>query len=76
MESIFGSMVMVAEGVNTAKAALESARRREVDLPITEQMCAILYEGLDPRQALEALMTRELKSEEWKGGATVDTPES
>jgi glycerol-3-phosphate dehydrogenase (NAD(P)+) len=76
LESIFGSMVMVAEGVNTAKAALESARRNRVDLPITEQMCAILYEGLDPRQALEALMTRELKSEEWKGGATVATPES
>jgi glycerol-3-phosphate dehydrogenase (NAD(P)+) len=75
LESIVGSMIMVAEGVNTAKAALESARRLGVDLPITEQMCAILYEGRDPRQALEALMTRELKSEEWKGGAAIATPE-
>jgi len=75
LEHIKGGMVMVAEGVNTAKAALESARRLGVELPITEQMCAILYEGRDPRQALEALMTRELKSEEWKGGAAIANPE-
>ena len=76
LESVVGSMVMVAEGVNTAKAALEGARQRGVDLPITEQVCAILYERRSPRQALESLMTRELKSEEWKGGAAVVTPES
>jgi glycerol-3-phosphate dehydrogenase (NAD(P)+) len=75
VESVVGTMVMVAEGMNTAKAALESARRLGVELPITEQVCAILYEGRSPRQALEALMTRELKSEEWKGGAAVAAPE-
>ncbi len=76
LDHVTGSMVMVAEGVNTAQAALESARRHGVDLPITEQVCAILIEGKSPRQALESLMTRELKSEEWKGGAAVATPES
>jgi glycerol-3-phosphate dehydrogenase (NAD(P)+) len=75
LEQITGSMVMVAEGIRTASAALESARRHDVDLPITEQVCAILVEGKNPRQALETLMTRELKSEEWKGGAAVVTPE-
>ena len=32
-------------------------------MPITRQMVAILYQGKDPRQAVEELMTRELKSE-------------
>jgi glycerol-3-phosphate dehydrogenase (NAD(P)+) len=74
LEQITGSMVMVAEGINTARAAIEIARRHGVDLPISEQVCAIL-EGRSPRQALDTLMTRELKSEEWKGGAAVVTPE-
>ncbi|HET9327666.1 MAG TPA: NAD(P)H-dependent glycerol-3-phosphate dehydrogenase [Candidatus Eisenbacteria bacterium] len=76
LEQITRSMVMVAEGIHTARAALESARRHGVDLPITEQVCAILVDGKSPRQALETLMSRELKSEEWKGGAAVVTPES
>lgn len=67
IEQVLGGMVMVAEGVNTARAALELGRRKGVDTPITEQVCAILLERKDPRAALEALMSRELKSEEWKG---------
>jgi glycerol-3-phosphate dehydrogenase (NAD(P)+) len=66
---VMGTMVMVAEGVNTAQAAFELGRRQGVETPITEQVRAILLEGRDPRAALEALMSRELKSEEWKGGA-------
>jgi glycerol-3-phosphate dehydrogenase (NAD(P)+) len=67
IEQVLGGMVMVAEGVNTAKAALDLGRRQGVETPITEQVCAILLERKDPRAALEALMSRELKSEEWKG---------
>ncbi|HEY3216650.1 MAG TPA: NAD(P)H-dependent glycerol-3-phosphate dehydrogenase [Candidatus Eisenbacteria bacterium] len=73
---ILGSMVMVAEGVNTARAARDLGRRRGVEMPITEQVHAILVEGQSPRDALEALMSRDLKSEEWKGGAGVVTTES
>jgi glycerol-3-phosphate dehydrogenase (NAD(P)+) len=65
---VLGAMVMVAEGVNTAKAAWDLGRRHGVETPITDQVRAILLEGLDPRAALDALMSRELKSEEWKGG--------
>lgn len=64
---VLGDMVMVAEGVNTAKAALELGRARGVETPIIEQVSAILLERKDPRAALESLMGRELKSEEWKG---------
>jgi glycerol-3-phosphate dehydrogenase (NAD(P)+) len=69
IEAILGAMSMVAEGVNTARAARELGRRQGVELPITDQVCALLLEGRSPREALEALMSRDLKSEEWKGGA-------
>ena len=68
IEQVLGRMVMVAEGVNTAKAALELGRTQGVETPIIEQVSAILLERKDPRAALESLMGRELKSEEWKGG--------
>lgn len=67
IEQVLGDMVMVAEGVNTARAAQELARRHGTEAPIVEQVNAILIEHKDPRAALEALMGRELKSEEWKG---------
>lgn len=63
LEQVLGAMVMVAEGVNTARAARDLGRERGVELPITEQVCAILLEGLSPREALMTLMTRDLKRE-------------
>jgi glycerol-3-phosphate dehydrogenase (NAD(P)+) len=63
IEQVLGQMVMVAEGVNTARAARDLGVRHGVELPITGQVCAILFEGVTPRQALDALMTRDLKSE-------------
>ena len=62
LEQILGAMVMVAEGVHTARAARDLGRQRGVVLPITEQVCA-LFEGRDPQTALMALMTRDLKRE-------------
>jgi glycerol-3-phosphate dehydrogenase (NAD(P)+) len=63
IEQVLGAMVMVAEGVYTAKAARELGRTHGVDLPITDQVCAILLEGRAPREAMQALMTRDLKAE-------------
>lgn len=62
LEQVLGAMVMVAEGVHTARAARDLGRQRGVELPITEQVCA-LFEGRDPQSALMALMTRDLKRE-------------
>lgn len=62
LEQVLGAMVMVAEGVSTARAARDLGRQRDVELPITEQVCA-LFEGRDPQSALMALMTRDLKRE-------------
>jgi glycerol-3-phosphate dehydrogenase (NAD(P)+) len=63
LESVLASMTMVAEGVPAASAARELGRRHGVELPITEQVCALLFDGRSPREALQALMTRDLRSE-------------
>ena len=54
---------MVAEGVFTTHAAVELARARGVEMPITAQMDAILHHGKSPRDAIHELMTRSAKSE-------------
>jgi glycerol-3-phosphate dehydrogenase (NAD(P)+) len=54
---------MVAEGVFTTTAAVGLARAHGVEMPITEQMHAILHQGKDPREAISELMTRSGKSE-------------
>jgi glycerol-3-phosphate dehydrogenase (NAD(P)+) len=56
----------VAEGANTARAALELAAREGVELPICEQVASILFEGKPARLALTDLMERTLKSEQWR----------
>jgi glycerol-3-phosphate dehydrogenase (NAD(P)+) len=63
LQQVLDGMVMVAEGVSTARAARELGRRHDVELPITEQVCALLFEGRSPREAMQALMTRDLKRE-------------
>jgi glycerol-3-phosphate dehydrogenase (NAD(P)+) len=56
-------MRTVAEGIRTTDAAVELGRRYGIDLPITQQMHAILYQGRSPREAIRELMERELKGE-------------
>lgn len=62
-EIMAGMHGMVAEGVFTAHAALGLARAHGVEMPITEQMHAILHRGKAPREAIQELMTRSGKSE-------------
>ena len=62
-EIIAGMHGMVAEGVFTTTAAVGLAHAREVEMPITEQMDAILHRGKSPREAIQELMTRAGKSE-------------
>lgn len=56
----------VAEGVHTARAAVELGRRAGVELPIAVEVSQILFEGKSPRQAIADLMERELKAEQWR----------
>ena len=51
------------EGVLAAKAVREVARRVGVEMPISEQIYRVLYEGLAPKDAVVALMQRTVKVE-------------
>ena len=62
-EIMDGMHGMVAEGVFTTHAAVGLARTHKVEMPITEQMYAILHNGKSPRDAIHELMTRTGKSE-------------
>jgi len=62
-EIIAGMRGMVAEGVLTTNAAVGLARKYNVEMPITEQMHAILQQGKSPRDAIHDLMTRRSTSE-------------
>ena len=53
----------VVEGVYAAEAVHVLAARLKVEMPISEQLYRILHQGLDPRAAVEALMSRALKQE-------------
>ncbi len=63
LEDIVTEMKMVAEGVKSTEAVLELARRLDVELPIAEQVGAVLYEGRSPADIVPALMLRQAKPE-------------
>lgn len=54
---------MVVEGMNTCISALELGEKTGISLPITEAIYQIVYKGLSPREAVKALLTREIKEE-------------
>ncbi|NOY94651.1 MAG: NAD(P)-dependent glycerol-3-phosphate dehydrogenase [Deltaproteobacteria bacterium] len=63
LEEILGDMTQVAEGVKTTRSARDLAAKIGVDMPITETVYAVLYEGLAPRAAVADLMTRPPRAE-------------
>ena len=63
LASIMKGMKMVAEGVRTSRAVAQLGERLGVELPVTAQVYAVLYQDKDPHQALLELMQRELKEE-------------
>jgi glycerol-3-phosphate dehydrogenase (NAD(P)+) len=63
LEDILAGMDSVAEGVPTTRAVMELARRYHVEMPITEAVHAVLFEGKDVLNALSDLMTRDPKPE-------------
>lgn len=53
----------MAEGVPTTKAAYALAKKHKIEMPITAEVYAVLFEGKDPYQAITSLMTRTAKNE-------------
>jgi glycerol-3-phosphate dehydrogenase len=54
---------MIAEGVETCRSVHDLARRLGVEMPITREVHAVLYEGKPPREAVASLMSRTAKEE-------------
>lgn len=63
LADVLGEMRMVAEGVDTCRAARALGRAQGVPLPIVEQVHHILFEERDARVALAELMARPLRAE-------------
>jgi glycerol-3-phosphate dehydrogenase (NAD(P)+) len=63
LDDILAESREVAEGVKTCRSAHDLARKIGVEMPITESMFRVLYEGESPRDAIQQLMSRALKAE-------------
>ncbi|HEY1470288.1 MAG TPA: NAD(P)H-dependent glycerol-3-phosphate dehydrogenase [Candidatus Acidoferrum sp.] len=63
LDDILAGMTMVAEGVGTSAALLALGREHHVELPITEQVNAILQQWKSPAEAIRDIMERPLKRE-------------
>lgn len=65
VKEVLAGMSMIAEGVDTTRSAHELALKHGVEMPIVREMYEILFNGKDPVQATQDLMTREAKNEVW-----------
>jgi glycerol-3-phosphate dehydrogenase (NAD(P)+) len=69
LADILEGVQAVAEGIRTARAALGLAQRWRVEMPIVREVCAVLFDGKPPRQAVSDLMeraaTEEIRTAAW-----------
>ncbi|MDQ0507726.1 glycerol-3-phosphate dehydrogenase (NAD(P)+) [Peptoniphilus ivorii] len=65
-ESAMEKVGMVVEGYKTTKAAYDLSRKMGIEMPITEKLYGVLYEGADPEKAVQDLMLRPVKHENEK----------
>jgi glycerol-3-phosphate dehydrogenase (NAD(P)+) len=63
LDAILAGLGHVAEGVHTAREVDAIARARAIDMPITREVCAVLFEGRAPAEAVAQLLARDPKAE-------------
>ena len=63
LQDVLAGMDSVAEGVPTTRSVMQLARKYGVEMPITEAVHSVLFDGRDVIQALTELMSREPKPE-------------
>lgn len=63
IESLENDIGMVVEGIPTAKALYEISKEKNIYMPVTEVIYKVLYEDLDINEAVNNLMTKDLKAE-------------
>jgi glycerol-3-phosphate dehydrogenase (NAD(P)+) len=66
LDDVLGEMRMVAEGVETSRAAHALAEREGIEMPIVAEVHAVLFEGRSPEDAVRNLMLRDPKPEFWQ----------
>lgn len=66
LADVLGEMKMVAEGVETARAARDLADRESIDMPIVTEVHAVLFQDRPAAEAVRNLMLREPKAELWQ----------
>ena len=67
LDTILSNTHTVAEGVRTTRAAMSLARLHDIDMPIVQGIHGVLFEGTNPLEAVNNLMTRSAKSETHSG---------
>lgn len=65
LPDILGELGHTAEGVHTAREVLRLSRELKIEMPITQAICSILHDGVPARMAVEALLNREPKTENY-----------
>jgi glycerol-3-phosphate dehydrogenase (NAD(P)+) len=65
--AILAHLGHVAEGVHSARAARSAAEHHRVEMPITEAVCAVLFEGMAASEAVQQLLLRDPKPEASSG---------
>ncbi|WP_061147239.1 NAD(P)H-dependent glycerol-3-phosphate dehydrogenase [Caballeronia arvi] len=63
LDEILAALGHVAEGVRCARAVLALAQARGIDMPITQAVCRVLFDNVTPRDAVQALLSRDAKAE-------------
>jgi len=63
LEDALSDLGHVAEGVSSARAALDHARARRIEMPITEAVCAVLFDARPAADAVRQLLTRDPRPE-------------
>jgi glycerol-3-phosphate dehydrogenase (NAD(P)+) len=66
LDEVLAEMTMIAEGVQTTRAAHALALRTDIEMPIVAEVHAVLFEGRTAAEAVENLMLREPKAELWR----------
>lgn len=63
LKEITAGMTMVAEGVKTARSVSQWSKQNNIEMPITDAVNKVLFEKMNPADALRELMTRNAKEE-------------
>jgi len=63
LSQVLNNMKMVAEGVKTTRSAFRLSQSLKVEMPITEKVYSVLFQGEDPLGAVSQLMSRDAKPE-------------